>query len=224
MSRYNFQEVYYATYSRARRDMFDSNHASFFNESKRIRIIHFILKRKRFSNDPSDDFAFGLDKLIQLEVYSDAYPVHDGTIHEKGRLKVRKGKIKLQSCFLKIFILDSKRSKLYKEWGLFRKWYKYQPLDAIRKYFGVKIGLYFAWLGFFTTMLIFPSIAGMIVFLYGFLKIGDDEISRDVCEGAMSDTVMCPVCDPCNFWRLGEACDMTRYNIVTRHVTRDMSS
>lgn len=64
--------------------MFDSNHDSFFNESKRIRIIHFILKRKRFSNDTDDDFAFGLDKLIQLKVYIDAYPVHDGSVHEKG--------------------------------------------------------------------------------------------------------------------------------------------
>ena len=103
---------------------------------------------------------------------------------------------------------------MYTEWGLFKKWYKYQPLDAIRKYFGVKIGLYFAWLGFFTTMLIFPSIAGLVVFIYGLLKIGDDEISRDICEGEMSETVMCPVCDPCDFWRLEEACDMTRYKIL----------
>jgi hypothetical protein len=33
-------------------------------------------------------------------------------------------------------------------------------LDAIRDYFGVKIGLYFAWLGFYTFMLILPSIVG----------------------------------------------------------------
>ena len=120
----------------------------------------------------------------------------------------------LKISLLKDFLQDSKRGQLYKEWGLFKKWYKYQPLDAIRKYFGVKIGLYFAWLGFFTTMLIFPSIAGLVVFIYGLLKIGDDEISHDICGGAMSDTVMCPVCDPCDFWRLEEACDMTRYKIL----------
>ena len=45
---------------------------------------------------------------------------------------------------------DSNRGKLIDEWGQFKKWYKFQPLDAIRKYFGVKIGIYFAWLGFFT--------------------------------------------------------------------------
>ena len=53
-------------------------------------------------------------------------------------------------------LLDSNRGKLIEEWGQFKKWYKFQPLDAIRKYFGVKIGIYFAWLGFFTGMLVFP--------------------------------------------------------------------
>ena len=34
--------------------------------------------------------------------------------------------------------------------------------DAVRDYFGVKIGLYFAWLGFYTFMLIPPSIVGRV--------------------------------------------------------------
>lgn len=39
-----------------------------------------------------------------------------------------------------------------------------QPLSKIRFYFGEKIALYFAWLGFYTKMLIFPSIAGIITY------------------------------------------------------------
>jgi len=53
---------------------------------------------------------------------------------------------------------DSKRSSLfplqllYMEWATLRTWYKKQPLWLIKNYFGVKIGLYFAWLGFYTQV------------------------------------------------------------------------
>lgn len=36
-----------------------------------------------------------------------------------------------------------------------------------RRYFGEKIGIYFTWLGFYTTMLIPASLVGFIVFIYG---------------------------------------------------------
>ncbi|KAG1703865.1 hypothetical protein DVH05_006874 [Phytophthora capsici] len=42
----------------------------------------------------------------------------------------------------------------------------YQPLHKIRYYFGEKIALYFAWLEFYTKMLVFPAIAGIITFVY----------------------------------------------------------
>lgn len=46
-----------------------------------------------------------------------------------------------------------------------------------RKYFGEKIGLYFAWLGLYTQMLIPASLVGVIVFLYGCATV-DDNIPR----------------------------------------------
>ena len=46
-----------------------------------------------------------------------------------------------------------------------------------RKYFGEKIGLYFAWLGVYTQMLIPASMVGIIVFLYGWATV-DDNIPR----------------------------------------------
>lgn len=46
-----------------------------------------------------------------------------------------------------------------------------------RKYFGEKIGLYFAWLGVYTQMLIPASVVGIIVFLYGCATV-DENIPR----------------------------------------------
>lgn len=44
-----------------------------------------------------------------------------------------------------------------------------------RKYYGEKIGIYFAWLGFYTEMLFFAAIVGTICFIYGFLTYDDNE-------------------------------------------------
>lgn len=52
----------------------------------------------------------------------------------------------------------NKRQVLYAYWARWGQWYKYQPLDHIREYFGEKIGIYFAWLGkFFFLILLYIS-------------------------------------------------------------------
>uniref|UniRef100_A0A3Q1E9W5 Anoctamin n=1 Tax=Acanthochromis polyacanthus TaxID=80966 RepID=A0A3Q1E9W5_9TELE len=67
---------------------------------------------------------------------------------------------------------------LYEEWASYSVFYKYQPIGLIRKYFGEKVGLYFAWLGVYTQMLIPAAIVGVIVFLYGCATV-DDNIPRE---------------------------------------------
>lgn len=39
---------------------------------------------------------------------------------------------------------------------------------AFRKYYGEKIGIYFAWLGFYTIMLTFAATVGLGCFIYGY--------------------------------------------------------
>ncbi|CAG5958600.1 unnamed protein product [Menidia menidia] len=60
---------------------------------------------------------------------------------------------------------------------------------SFRKYFGEKIGLYFAWLGLYTQMLIPASLVGVIVFLYGCATV-DDNIP--------------------SYWRLSTSCGTAR--------------
>jgi hypothetical protein len=69
------------------------------------------------------------------------------------------------------------RRLLYEHWANWRNWYKVQPLDYIRVYFGEKIGLYFAWLGYYTYMLIPASVLGLAVFIYGLISINDNTLA-----------------------------------------------
>ncbi len=133
-----------AIYSRQKEYLFDIHNENFFTAAIRSRIVQFILDRNRFSDSEADDNSFGIDRLVMDETYIAAYPLHDGEINQPG----------------------SMRHKLFHKWGSLKKWYKYQPLDYIKDYFGVKIGLYFAWLGYYTYMLLLASIGGVISFLY----------------------------------------------------------
>ena len=63
---------------------------------------------------------------------------------------------------------------LFTEWASPWAMFKIQPLWLIKRYFGDKVGLYFAWLGFYTLMLIVPAFAGWFVVGYGALTLNSD--------------------------------------------------
>uniref|UniRef100_A0A8B9EDR3 Anoctamin n=1 Tax=Anser cygnoides TaxID=8845 RepID=A0A8B9EDR3_ANSCY len=93
---------------------------------------------------------------------------------------------------------------------LYGVFYKFQPIDLIRKYFGEKIGLYFAWLGLYTEFLIPSSVVGIFVFLYGCITIESDIPSKEMCDQRNAFT-MCPLCDKfCDYWNLSSACATAR--------------
>ena len=56
--------------------------------------------------------------------------------------------------FILKFILVYTTQILYLEWAKWKNWYRKQPLWLIKKYFGVKLGLYFAWMGLYTQVIV----------------------------------------------------------------------
>uniref|UniRef100_A0A3Q0T5R2 Anoctamin n=1 Tax=Amphilophus citrinellus TaxID=61819 RepID=A0A3Q0T5R2_AMPCI len=99
---------------------------------------------------------------------------------------------------------------LHEEWANYGVMHKYQPVDLIRKYFGEQIGLYFAWLGVYTQLLIPPSVLGIIVFLYGILTVDTNVPSQETCNDTLNIT-MCPLCDGvCDYWHLSSVCSLAR--------------
>ena len=74
-----------------------------------------------------------------------------------------------------------------------------QPLDQIMQYFGATTAIYFAWLGFYTQMLFFPAIFGLLIFLWNSMGFGGLDwrsnsapTSRQYCE---DERILCPRCD-----------------------------
>lgn len=59
---------------------------------------------------------------------------------------------------------------------------------TVRRYFGEKIGLYFAWLGWYTGMLIPAALVGVFVFLYGLFTMDSSQVrSGDIAWGYYSE-------------------------------------
>nr|XP_025851354.1 anoctamin-2-like [Vulpes vulpes] len=157
---------------------------TFFDNATRSRIVHEILKRTACSRANN---TMGINSLIANNIYEAAYPLHDGEYDSPGDDM-------------------NDRKLLYQEWARYGVFYKFQPIDLIRKYFGEKIGLYFAWLGLYTSFLIPSSVIGVIVFLYGCATIEEDIPSKEMCDQQNAFT-MCPLCDKsCDYWNLSSAC------------------
>ncbi|XP_075867555.1 anoctamin-2b isoform X1 [Nelusetta ayraudi] len=163
---------------------------TFFDNATRGRIVYEILRRTVCVRTCQ---TIGISSLIAKGVYDAAFPLHDGDYKVMGQIDER-----------------SDRQVLHEEWARYSAFYKYQPIDLVRKYFGEKIGLYFAWLGVYTQLLIPASIVGIIVFGYGVATMNTNIPSQEMCDESLNFT-MCPLCDgSCDFWRLSTACGTAR--------------
>jgi anoctamin-1 len=182
-------ETFYATYSRDREYLFDIDDSThFFSSGVRSQIVDYILKRKRYSNEPEDEFAFGIERLLKENVYCGAYPLHSGDLGTPGTM----------------------RHLLGTEWASLLKAMKHQPLEEIKEYLGVKVGLYFVWLGFYTKMLVPASLLGLICFIYGLATVHTNQHTEDICNSQFKEP-MCPLCNKfCSYWKLSDTCFYAR--------------
>ncbi|KFW74219.1 Anoctamin-9, partial [Manacus vitellinus] len=90
-------------------------------------------------------------------------------------------------------------------WARWRGVFNQQPIEKIRGYFGEKVALYFAWLGWYTYLLGFAALAGVLTFVTGITLFSSSQVSREICEA--NTTIMCPLCDKkCPYWVLSDTC------------------
>ncbi|XP_072474903.1 anoctamin-7 isoform X3 [Notamacropus eugenii] len=169
------------------------NPKTFFASTKRHQILYEILEKTEFGHEKAG--LFGIEQLLSEKVFNAAFPPHDGPF------QIPPGGLAPEEM--------NQRQILYHYWARWRKWTKYQPLDHVRRYFGEKIALYFAWLGFYTTWLLPASVVGAVVFLVGYFNVSRDIPTQEICN-TKKDHQMCPICRDCPFWKLSSICEIVK--------------
>uniref|UniRef100_A0A670JFE5 Anoctamin n=1 Tax=Podarcis muralis TaxID=64176 RepID=A0A670JFE5_PODMU len=176
-------------------DFYIQDKETFFNPATRSRIVHFILCRGEYAIRDNVR-KFGINKLLDSGIYKAAFPLHDSRFNYQSEDP---------NC-------PNERYLLYREWAHPRNIFKLQPLDLVRKYYGEKIGIYFAWLGFYTQMLLLAAVVGLGCFLYGYFMKDNCTWSQEVCDPNIGGKIiMCPQCDQeCTYWNLTITCESSK--------------
>ena len=181
-----------ATFSYNNRLSFQSkNGRLFFDTADRCRMVYRILQMTPFGSEENDS---GIVSLCDDEIYTACYPLHDGPSVQKGDH------------------VANDRQKLRTDWSSFRRIFKYQPINAVRRYFGGRIGFYYAWLGVYIAMLVPAAFVGVLCFIYGLGSLNTFEPTKDICDKKNEKLFyMCPKCDKyCSFWSLTTSCDYAK--------------
>ncbi|UJR37801.1 hypothetical protein I4U23_030492 [Adineta vaga] len=132
----------------------------------------------------------GIEVLLEEDVYEAAFPLHDQLISEEDAGEPETW---------------NDRMKLYHRWAKFSNIFRIQPIRAIRDYYGERLAFYFAWLGWYNSLLMVPSILGIFVLLWGLLSVKYDRPTLDICNST-SSYLMCPKIDRQTYWFLNETC------------------
>ncbi|XP_011409598.1 PREDICTED: anoctamin-7-like [Amphimedon queenslandica] len=198
---FEYKDFFTAPYVAENRQNYrgSNNEAEFFSSAQRSTITWHILENIQYGQTEEQ---VGVSRLKSDGVFSDSFPLHDGRFRLKGEHDE----------------IDNERKLLFNQWSHPKNFYKYQPLENIRHYFGEKIGLYFAWVGFYTSWLGMASIVGIIVMIAGLFTISLDynELARDICNNTLrKEFYMCAPCDEtCDFWYYRSACGFARVSLL----------
>ncbi|XP_056229502.1 anoctamin-7 isoform X1 [Seriola aureovittata] len=165
------------------------NHKTFFKTTQRHQVLYEILARTPYGSLKKGEV--GIDRLLSEQVFTAAYPLHE------GGFQLQTPPVPPECLRL--------RQILYGYWAQWSCWRRYQPLDHIREYFGEKIALYFAWLGFYNGWLLPASIMGTLIFLFGFWLMSSDVPAKEVCDSG-NTFIMCPICNICSYWNYSSIC------------------
>ncbi|XP_076590531.1 anoctamin-7 [Chaetodon auriga] len=173
------------------------NRETFFKTTQRHKVLYEILARTPYGSFKQGEV--GIDRLLNEQVFTAAYPLHEGGFQPPTP------PVPPESLAL--------RQILYVYWAQWSCFRRYQPLDHIREYFGEKIALYFAWLGFYTGWLLPASVVGTMVFLVGFCLMTTDVPAMEVCD-IRNSFVMCPLCNICSNWNYSSICVIYKAGIL----------
>ncbi|KAI6657422.1 Anoctamin-7-like [Oopsacas minuta] len=180
---------------------------NFFSPAQRALIVNYILNKTPYHIE-NEEVRLGINRLLRNKTYIDAFPLHE------GNFKLTREERENNQAM-------SERQFLYHNWGspTVNAFFKTQPLDQIRHYFGEKIAFYFAWLGFYTKWLHFATIIGLAVFIVSLYTIGVNPIAEEVCNVTNWNErklfYMCPRCaQACDFTSLASSCISYRFSLM----------
>lgn len=93
--------------------------------------------------------------------------------------------------------------------------------------------MYFAWLGFYTDMLVPAALVGLFMFIIGLFTFDTDSnyqrqvnldhqtwnyflSSKEICDtNGTGNVTMCPVCDNiCRYWKLSDSCSYSKFTYL----------